>query len=236
KPEIEKPERLTFFEPGLVKSGEIKISPKVIVDPKFEFFASDQEAIGRGLQELLKQAKFEEQALELAKAINSIIENVFVDAFSGLGEAIGNVLSGVSLSGAFDGIMKSLAGGLKQIGQLIIRTNVELAILKKVGFSNPAVGIAVGVAITALGTLLQNSIGKTKAFATGVRNFEGGFATVGERGAETVLLPRGSSVIPNNEVMAYGQGGVTLMPSIAYDGTQFRIFLNRVDAKFGRTA
>lgn len=34
-------------------------------------------------------------------------------------------------------------------------------------------------------------------FASGVTNFGGGFATVGETGPETVFLPRGSSVYPN---------------------------------------
>lgn len=35
--------------------------------------------------------------------------------------------------------------------------------------------------------------------AMGTGSFRGGFATVGERGPETVLLPRGASVIPNHE-------------------------------------
>jgi len=102
----------------------------------------------------------------------------------------------------------------------------------------PQTAIIAGFALQLLGSTLAAAATKkfnSAKFATGVRNFEGGIATVGERGPETVLLPRGSSVVPNNEVMAYGGGGITLMPSIAYDGTQFRIFLNRVDAKLSRT-
>lgn len=37
-------------------------------------------------------------------------------------------------------------------------------------------------------------------FAEGVRNFGGGLALVGEKGPELVRLPKGSDVIPNNEV------------------------------------
>lgn len=37
-------------------------------------------------------------------------------------------------------------------------------------------------------------------FAGGVRNFEGGLAVVGERGPELVHLPRGSDVIPNDQL------------------------------------
>ena len=42
-------------------------------------------------------------------------------------------------------------------------------------------------------------IGKVPAFASGVTNFVGGAALVGERGAELVTLPRGANVIPANQ-------------------------------------
>jgi len=37
-------------------------------------------------------------------------------------------------------------------------------------------------------------------FASGLRNFSGGLAVLGENGPELVNLPRGSDVIPNNEL------------------------------------
>jgi hypothetical protein len=40
---------------------------------------------------------------------------------------------------------------------------------------------------------------KVPAFASGVQNFVGGAALVGERGAELVTLPRGSNVLPANQ-------------------------------------
>jgi TP901 family phage tail tape measure protein len=42
-------------------------------------------------------------------------------------------------------------------------------------------------------------VGKVPAFASGVTNFVGGAALVGERGAELVTLPRGSNVLPANQ-------------------------------------
>ena len=42
-------------------------------------------------------------------------------------------------------------------------------------------------------------VGKVPAFASGVTNFKGGMALVGERGAELVTLPRGSNVLPANQ-------------------------------------
>ena len=173
-------------------------------------------------------------AIDLADQVNAIVKSVFVDAFSGLGEAIGDALSGVSIDGAFSGIVKSLAGGLKAIGQKIIEANVQLAIFKKIGFSNPVVGIAVGVAITALGAALQNAVSKQKAFATGVRNFGGGTALVGERGPEMVYLPKGSSVQPNNELNAYGGGQMVFIPDITLRGTDLVIAFNRASDAMGR--
>jgi len=46
-------------------------------------------------------------------------------------------------------------------------------------------------------------------FATGVQNFGGGLAIVGERGPELVNLPKGSDVIPNNQIASVGGGGST---------------------------
>jgi hypothetical protein len=43
-------------------------------------------------------------------------------------------------------------------------------------------------------------------FATGVRNFSGGYAVVGEKGPEIAYLPQGSNVYPNGTSPA-GMGG-----------------------------
>lgn len=48
---------------------------------------------------------------------------------------------------------------------------------------------------------------KIPGFANGTNNAPGGLALVGERGPELVNLPRGSQVIPNNELSGMGGGG-----------------------------
>ena len=68
-------------------------------------------------------------------------------------------------------------------------------------------------AVTNIGKLLKDKLGDwdipgplgkvrdvIPGFAGGVRNFEGGMAVVGERGPELVQLPRGSDVIPNDQL------------------------------------
>ena len=47
-------------------------------------------------------------------------------------------------------------------------------------------------------------------FARGVENFGGGLAIVGERGPELVNLPKGSDVIPNNQIATTGGGSTTI--------------------------
>lgn len=44
--------------------------------------------------------------------------------------------------------------------------------------------------------------GGGNAFASGVTNFQGGWAMVGEEGPELVNLPRGSDVIPNDKTVS----------------------------------
>jgi len=46
-------------------------------------------------------------------------------------------------------------------------------------------------------------------FASGVENFSGGMAIVGERGPELDNLPKGADVIPNNKIGGFGGSGST---------------------------
>jgi hypothetical protein len=69
-------------------------------------------------------------------------------------------------------------------------------------------GIFVDKAATML--LREASLKGLPKFGTGVKNFSGGMAIVGERGPELVNLPGGSSVIPNG---AFG-GGVSVTVNI----------------------
>lgn len=47
-------------------------------------------------------------------------------------------------------------------------------------------------------------------FASGVRNFSGGMALVGERGPELVALPRGSNVYSNSDTRQMGSANITV--------------------------
>lgn len=203
------------------------LTPTIVIKPKFEIEVTpeQQKKVLDGIQALIN-----------AEKISEIISNTVNSAVTNLADSVADILSGSKngFSNLFDGLASTLAQGVKQIGQYLVKTYLLIGVIEKIKFSNPAVGVAVGFALQILGGLIQSKINSTKAFATGVRNFEGGVALVGERGPEYVNLPRGAGVVPNNEVNAYGNGGVVLQPSIYYEGTGFRIMLNRVDASMRR--
>jgi hypothetical protein len=70
-----------------------------------------------------------------------------------------------------------------------------------------------------------------KGFATGVENFSGGLAVVGEQGPELVNLPAGSDVIPRG---GFGGGGVTNHVVIHVNGTAAEV-AQKVAAELMRT-
>jgi hypothetical protein len=115
----------------------------------------------------------------------------------------------------FNGVVnffKGLPGLLASIGQAVYDAITKpfrdaYDFIKGVasGISNAAKGIADKV-----GGSVKNF--KIPGFATGVRNFSGGMALVGERGPELVELPRGANVYNNkqSQAMVSGGGGTTI--------------------------
>lgn len=53
-------------------------------------------------------------------------------------------------------------------------------------------------------------------FQHGVTNFSGGLAVVGEREPETLILPRGASVLPDGGALARGAGAVNFYGSVTF--------------------
>jgi len=243
-PEIER-QLGSLFPPGKVVSAPKQFSPKLVLTPSIQINRGiDSQSFTLGLfKAFLNEQALKDFQEKATTAINQTFANIINDSISTFADTIGKTLAGQGsfLPNLFEGLIKGIGDQVKELGKTLVRYGVQMIIARKAIEKlaiRPEVAVIAGFALQILGSTLAAAANKkfgSAKFATGVRNFEGGIATVGERGPETVLLPRGSSVVPNNEVMAYGGGGITLMPSIAYDGTQFRIFLNRVDAKLSRT-
>ena len=156
--------------------------------------------------------KFEESLTSLS---NESLASGISSAFSSIGEAFANGTSAIDAFG--EAILGAFAGFLSQLGQMFIKEGIAQVaygvakniILPGSGASNIGGGIgmiAAGAGISVIGGALTGGKSKNKGskgsanipqFASGVNNFSGGMALVGERGPEFVNLPTGSSVTPN---------------------------------------
>jgi hypothetical protein len=159
----------------------VKLTFPENVRREFSEFADKQLADLQSKLDLTKQ--FSDQlAAQLSQS--------FSDVFSSLGEGIGNVLSGIGTGfSAAQLVLTSIADVLINVGKLAIQTGVAiLGIKKALQNLNPAVAIAGGVALVALGTAVKGRL------ANSVPKFaEGGIVTrptagiFGEAGPEAIM-------------------------------------------------
>ena len=219
KIETDKDTKLEFGLQALAKPEpiEIKIAPKL---------ANKSFAVQQLLAEIDNVQRL---AAERLKGFNDIIQNTLTSGLTGVGESIAKAITGDgSFGDIFKGIFASLGSGLKELGQYLIKTYGLIQLVKKIGFKNPIAGIAAGFGLVILGSLIQSAVSKQKAFATGVRGFEGGTALVGERGPELVQLPRGSNVVPNAQTLAM-RGGGAIVAEYTIRGTDLVTILKRTN-------
>ena len=147
-----------------------------------------------------------------------------VDLWNGIGHVFASAWNDHILP-ALQAFAKSIADWFagvidagKKFGENLINGIVD-GIKKGFGAIGQALHDALGSVLGALG--LHNIPG----FASGVSNFVGGWAVVGERGPELLFLPSGSSVIPSGSP-----------PPAAYSGSsspgqQIMIIYNELDGK-----
>jgi hypothetical protein len=135
----------------------------------------------------------------------SDLQKALIDSFNiigkGIGEGIANAIAGTANFGdIFQGIFKQLGGVVQALGEQILAIGIAAVVASdslKAIFTNPYAAIAAGIALVALGSLIQNTTTPRNRFAVGTRNAPGGMALVGERGPELINLPKGSQVIPS---------------------------------------
>lgn len=98
-------------------------------------------------------------ALAFSEPLNMLLEQGLENAAVGFGEAIGDIMSGV---GGIENIGAALLGGIGdmavQLGKLAIGTGIAIEGIKKaLETLNPAVAIAAGIALIALGRVVSNA-------------------------------------------------------------------------------
>ena len=116
------------------------------------------ESIGKSIE--AAKLRMEMALLEFNEAASQIINNNIANTFAGIGEAIGNAMSGAGNLGR--NLTKVLLGSmgnlLQQLGKLAIKTGVTLKAVKSaLEDLNPKVAIAAGIAAVAVGKAFSNS-------------------------------------------------------------------------------
>jgi TP901 family phage tail tape measure protein len=156
----------------------------------------------------------------LTNFVDSGIAAAMATSFSAMGTALvegGNILqaAGEGMKAAFGDLMKALGQQFITMGAVKMAAGVLASPFgwKMVGEGASLMALGAGLSIGggvvgSIGSGSKNKGSNTTAqpsygvpgFATGVNNFSGGLALVGERGPELVNLPSGSDVIPNHKV------------------------------------
>lgn len=171
----------------------------------------------------------------LASAIANTI-NWISNLVSWFGNLIGACINAVS---TIIGWFGRLPGNIGNIVNQIVQWFKELPgrITGALGGVGDALQKPFSTAFNGIKNLWNNTVGKIKftvpdwvpgiggkgwsfpQFATGVENFAGGWAVVGERGPELTYLPKGSNVYSNQKSrdMLGAGGGVTIMGDIYID-------------------
>lgn len=93
--------------------------------------------------------------LDLTATVNSAVEQLAENAASGIGEAIGGLVSGTMTMGdVFKSMLGVIAGFMKSLGESLIAAGLAGIAFKKL-LANPVAAVVVGVALVALSSIVQ---------------------------------------------------------------------------------
>jgi hypothetical protein len=142
-------------------------------------FAKAQDAAGKAIQVTDDNITRLKKGIEdLNTGFKNIIEGTLTDLSVALGEQLGNALSGAGFN--IKSFLLPVAEAVISFGKLAIQVGIAaLGIKTALKSLNPAIAIAGGIALVALGTLVKNSLSAPK-LAEGGLAYGPTMATVGD--------------------------------------------------------
>jgi hypothetical protein len=213
---------------GPLFSGNVKIEPPPDDEVKREATAVSQmfyEEFNNYLKRkepidvsLINAVNAEKEFETFVGSVDKIFNSAKLDGIAAFGEGIGQALSGGNFKDIFGNFLSVIGSGVQAIGKQILALSVTAETLKKALksiFTNPALGIAAGVGLIAVGAAIKNLAGKGIAGARALGGPVGSGRTylVGERGPELFTPGISGNIIPNGRLgsMAgsFGGGGTT---------------------------
>jgi hypothetical protein len=202
----------------------------------------------------LRLLKFLESLDDFNSKASQIVSGGIANTFAGIGEAIGaGLVNGNDVLASLGGALLSGIGSIAiELGKAAIAIGIGMIAIKA-AFKTPFGAIAAGIALVAIGSAINATSkivdgsnsgagskngAKIPGFATGVTNFGGGLAMVGERGPELVNLPTGSNVLTNentNRFIGSGNSGPsTIIPDVRISGQDILLVFNKALTQQGR--
>ena len=179
------------------------------------------------------QSAIQEFIVDATDTVNASLEGLFENIAIGIGDTLGKALAGsASIGDFFKSIFNQLGQSMQTLGKFFIQTGIQIKTIRAFLIKNPALAIAGGIALVALGGLIASKT-NVPGFATG-GTAPGGSILVGERGPEIITAPRGATITPNAQTnaMLSGAGGGTVVFRI--QGKELVGVLNNTNATLGR--
>jgi hypothetical protein len=198
------------------------------------YFRTEILPMGKSAKNIMDEIeRVRKEAAQRLESFKDMFASIGQDIIVSFAEGIGNAVAGKGFSQFFQNIFASVGAGLKKLGIYFLAGSKLISQIKKLILTIPALSAVAAIGLIALGTAIQAGASKN-AFATGVRNFGGGTALVGERGPELVQLPAGSNVVPNGQLNAMSGGGNAYIMETVIRGQDLAVVLKRANQTISR--
>lgn len=169
----------------------------------------------------IKAEGADKAVLEFSNTLTQALQNALQQGLEGIGESLGNLLSGENFG---EGILNVISSLLTAIGKALIAYGIAKEGIDRIlgpgGIAIPgAAAIGLGIASIAAASLLKN-FGGARA--------EGGPVSgnktylVGERGPELFVPNVAGTIVPNDQLPSFGQGLASVLGGRGGGGTTLR--------------
>ena len=195
-------------------------------------FKDAQTAAGNAIQYTDEKIQRLKKGIDdLNTGLKNIIEGALNDLAFGLGEQLGNALSGAGFN--IKSFLLPVAEAVISFGKLAIQVGIAaLGIKTALKSLNPAIAIAGGIALVALGTLVKNSLAAPK-LAEGGLVFGPTMATVGDN-RNARVDPEVIAPLSKLKGMLGDVGGMGGVLETRISGNDLIILLNRSQKTLNR--
>jgi predicted nucleic acid-binding Zn-ribbon protein len=201
------------------------IKPRVNIAPDVALITPD---------EALLQTKI----LAFTEQVNSMLTAAGGEMAAAFGQTLGDIFSGKGLTSAFSNIANVLGGFIQDLGKLLIKNAIEVQLFKKALaglIGNPALALAVGIGLVAVGGIIKNSVPSVPKFAKGGLVSGATLGLIGEGIGTSAANPEIVTPLDKLKGMIAPQSDTNpqvIMHTIS--GDELRLWIQRADKKGGR--